>query len=79
MTQKTINTETDTALSIRLSASTRKQADKLVSVAWKEGLVVQGKSNNVRVRHAHVYRLAVEAGLPLVLAKLREMQQEEVG
>lgn len=69
-----LNAETDVHLTVRMTPKSRKQADKIVQAAWKEELQVQGARHPVRVKHSHVLRLAIEEGLPQVLAKLRTMQ-----
>jgi len=66
----------DKHLTVRISPKQAKVADKVVEKAWKEELCVMGRSHPIRVKHSHIYKLAIEAGLPLVLDKLREMQDE---
>ena len=66
----------DKHLTIRLGSRQTDQADKILQRAWKSDLQVMGKANPVRPKHSHIYRLAIEAGLPLVLDRLRSMQSE---
>lgn len=71
-----LNAETDVHLTVRMTPRTRKAADKIVQQAWKGDLKVQGSRHPVRVKHSHVLRLAIEEGMPKVLARLEAMQRK---
>ena len=71
-----LNAKNDVHLTVRMAPKTRKAADKIVQQAWKAGLLVNGAKHPVRVKHSHVLRLAIEEGMPAVLARLQAMQSK---
>jgi hypothetical protein len=67
--------ENEKNLSVRANARTQRQIELVVRDAAREGLTAPGHANRVRVKASHVTRLALQAGLPLVMAALRAENQ----
>jgi hypothetical protein len=63
--------EAEKNLSVRADSRVQRQIEQLVREAEREGLTAQGCAHRVRVKASHITRLALRAGLPLVMAALR--------
>ena len=78
MAQTPMIQKEDKHLTIRVSPKTAKAVDTILQRAWREDLQVQGRSHPIRVKHSHIFKMAVEIGVPLALQALRDMQKDLV-